>query len=88
MNTLFLNPGPWDLTLDASGNIALAAEPYSLAQDAASAIEAKDFAAVVAGFPNYEADAVKLFNDIAALGAASAEKIVSAAQPALPATAA
>ena len=26
----------WDLTLDSSGNIALASEPYSLAQDAAT----------------------------------------------------
>lgn len=29
----------WDLTLDASGNIALTAPPASLAQDAASAIK-------------------------------------------------
>lgn len=28
----------WDLCLDAAGNIALATEPYSLAQDVASAI--------------------------------------------------
>ena len=38
MNTLLLNPQTWDLTLNASGDIALATEPYSLAQDAASAI--------------------------------------------------
>lgn len=38
MNTLLLSPGSWDLLLDSSGNIALATEPYSLAQDAASAI--------------------------------------------------
>ena len=43
MNTLFLNPtvnqiGSWDLTLDSSANIAMASSPYSLAQDAASAI--------------------------------------------------
>lgn len=37
MNTLLLDVGLWDLTLDASGNIALAAEPYALAQDVASA---------------------------------------------------
>ncbi len=37
MDTLFLLPGTWDLTLDSSGNIALASDPYSLAQDAASA---------------------------------------------------
>lgn len=38
MNTLFLDPASWDLTLDVNGNIALAQEPYSLAQDAASAV--------------------------------------------------
>lgn len=36
-DTLFLNPSTWDLALDSSGNIALASEPYSLAQDAACA---------------------------------------------------
>ena len=36
--TLLLDRTTWDLCLDASGNIALATEPYSLAQDAASAI--------------------------------------------------
>lgn len=38
MKTLYLRPDSWDLTLDSTGNIALAAEPYALAQDAASAI--------------------------------------------------
>ena len=37
-STLLLDTDEWDLTLDANGNIAVAAEPYSLAQDAASAI--------------------------------------------------
>ncbi|WP_321905116.1 hypothetical protein [Paraburkholderia tropica] len=37
-STLYLNPDTWDLALDASGNIAVATEPYALAQDAASAI--------------------------------------------------
>ena len=37
MDTLYLTPS-WDLTLDSAGNIALATEPYALAQDAASAI--------------------------------------------------
>ena len=37
-DTLLLDRSVWDLLLDASGNIALASEPYSLAQDAASAI--------------------------------------------------
>ena len=38
MNTLFLSPDVWDLTVDALGNIAMASDPYSLAQDAASTI--------------------------------------------------
>jgi hypothetical protein len=37
-DTLYLDPNTWDLALDVSGNIALASAPYSLAQDAASAI--------------------------------------------------
>jgi hypothetical protein len=39
MKTLLLDAGTWDLVKDVSGNIALASEPYSLAQDAASAIK-------------------------------------------------
>ena len=39
MNTILLNPQGWDLLLDASGNIAMAEEPYAIAQDAASAIK-------------------------------------------------
>ena len=38
MKTLLLDVDAWDLTVDASGNIAVADEPYALAQDAASAI--------------------------------------------------
>lgn len=38
MKTLLLDTVTWDLVLDTSGNIALASEPYSQAQDAASAI--------------------------------------------------
>lgn len=38
MKTLLLDQTRWDLVLDAAGNIAVAAEPYALAQDAASAI--------------------------------------------------
>lgn len=42
MDTLYLTStgalNPWDLCLDASGNIAKATNPYALAQDAASAI--------------------------------------------------
>jgi len=39
MNTLLLHPNEWDLLLDAGGNIALAKEPYALAQDVASALK-------------------------------------------------
>lgn len=37
MNTLLLDGEGWDLVLDANGNIALASQPYSIAQDVASA---------------------------------------------------
>ena len=36
--TLLLDRDAWDLVLDASGNVALASEPYSIAQDVASAV--------------------------------------------------
>lgn len=39
MNTLLLDPSTGDLLLDASGNIAMATEPYAVAQDVASAIK-------------------------------------------------
>jgi hypothetical protein len=39
MKTLLLDRTVWDLVLDASGNIALASDPYSIAQDVASAIK-------------------------------------------------
>jgi hypothetical protein len=38
MDTLLLDTVRWDLVLDISGNIAVAAKPYAQAQDAASAI--------------------------------------------------
>jgi hypothetical protein len=38
MNTLLLDQDKWDLVLDANGNIAMAAGPYALAQDVASAV--------------------------------------------------
>lgn len=37
-NTLLLDQIAWDLVLDASGNIALCGEPYSIAQDVSSAV--------------------------------------------------
>jgi hypothetical protein len=38
MQTLLLDTIQWDLTVDTAGNIAVASDPYSQAQDAASAI--------------------------------------------------
>lgn len=38
MRTLLLDVSAWDLVLTASGNIAVADNPYSMAQDAASAV--------------------------------------------------
>lgn len=37
MTTLLLTQDTWDLCVDALGNIAVASEPYSYAQDVASA---------------------------------------------------
>lgn len=37
MSTLYLDPTAWDLTLDASKNIALATAPYEQAQSVANA---------------------------------------------------
>ena len=39
MNTILLDPQTWDLLLDSAGNIAVAGNPYSIAQDVASAIK-------------------------------------------------
>jgi hypothetical protein len=36
-STLLLDTQTWDLVVDSNGNIAVATEPYALAQDAASA---------------------------------------------------
>lgn len=38
MNTLLLDQTAWDLVLDVNGDIAVASDPYSQAQDAASEI--------------------------------------------------
>ena len=39
MNTLFLHPQSWDLTLEIEGNIAMAKDSYAKAQDVASAVK-------------------------------------------------
>jgi hypothetical protein len=55
--TLLLNPSSWDLLVDGSRNIAVAAEPYALAQDAGSAIklfEGEDYYDTARGVPYWE----------------------------------
>jgi hypothetical protein len=37
MNTILLDPNSWDMLLDSNGNIAMASNPYAIAQDVASA---------------------------------------------------
>lgn len=39
MKTLLLDNTQWDLLTDAAGNIAVASDPYSMAQDVASALK-------------------------------------------------
>jgi hypothetical protein len=39
MDTLLLDRSTWDFVLDVGGDIAIASNPYALAQDAASAIK-------------------------------------------------
>ena len=56
-STILLNPSAWDLLVDESRNIAIAAEPYALAQDAASAIklfEGEDYYDTARGVPYWE----------------------------------
>lgn len=53
-STLLLNPQTWDLMVSAGSDIAVAAEPYALAQDAASAIklfEGEDYYDTTRGVP-------------------------------------
>lgn len=57
--TLLLDRDAWDLAIDAAGNIALASEPYSQAQDAASAVR------VFLGEAYYNTDlGVPYFSDV------------------------
>lgn len=54
MNTLLLNPESWDLMIASNRDIAMASEPYALAQDAASAIklfQGEDYYDVTRGVP-------------------------------------
>ncbi len=57
MKTLLLIPDAWDLTVDSAQNIAVAGEPYALAQDAASAIrlfQGEDYFDLSRGIPYWE----------------------------------
>lgn len=38
MDSLLLDVSTWDICLDASGNLAVAADPYALAQDVATSV--------------------------------------------------
>lgn len=56
-STLLLDRTSWDLCIDAKGNIALASDPYSIAQDAASAIKlfiGEYYYDVALGIPYFE----------------------------------
>lgn len=57
MDTLLLDQTDWDLVLDINGNIAMASEPYALAQDVASAIRtfiAECWYDITQGIPNFQ----------------------------------
>jgi hypothetical protein len=56
-STVLLNPSTWDLMIDANRNIAVAAAPYALAQDAASAIKlfkGEDYYDTTRGVPYWQ----------------------------------
>lgn len=57
MKSLLLNPSTWDLTKDAAGNVALASDPYALAQNAACAIklfQGEQWYDTVSGVPYFQ----------------------------------
>lgn len=57
MQTLLLDQSDWDVLVDTSGDIALASEPYAIAQDVASAIrtfKAEVFYDTTQGIPYFE----------------------------------
>ena len=57
MKTLLLDTATWDLVLDASGGIAVAADPYSVAQDVASAcrvFQGEQWYNTAAGVPYFQ----------------------------------
>lgn len=57
VSTLLIGPQSWDLTVDASQNIAVADAPYAYAQDAASAIclfKGEDYYDTTRGIPYWQ----------------------------------
>jgi hypothetical protein len=57
MKTILLDQQNWDFLVDGSRNIAVASEPYALAQDAASAIkyfQSDDYYDTTAGIPYWQ----------------------------------
>jgi hypothetical protein len=55
--TFLLDRTRWDLLVDTSGNIAVAQEPYALAQDAASVVKlfkGEDYYNITRGMPYFE----------------------------------
>lgn len=86
MKTLLLAVGDWDLITDTSGNIALASEPYALAQDVASAIRlfrGELWYNVVPGVPYFEeilgqAPPVQVFKEHMIAAALTVPGVVSA----------
>ena len=56
-STLLLNPSSWDLTVTSGRDIAVAAAPYALAQDAGSAIKlfrGEDYYDTTRGVPYWQ----------------------------------
>jgi hypothetical protein len=56
-STLLLSPDGWDLMVSAGRDVAVAGEPYALAQDAASAIQlfkGEDYYDITRGIPYWE----------------------------------
>lgn len=85
-NTLLLDRTAWDLCIDADGDIAMASEPYSLAQDAASAIRlflAEYWYDTTIGIPYFQRilgknPPINLFKTLAIAAAETVPDVVSA----------
>lgn len=86
MKTLLLDTAAWDLVLDSSGNIAVATEPYAIAQDVASALrlfQGELWYNDVPGVPYFadilgKAPPVQLFKELMVRAALTVPGVVSA----------